>query len=147
MKKIMTNITLSEQEDRILKIQAAQAGTSKRKLATEITRRWLEKQDVKAWIESVLTQISRMPNNERYFDAVETLGDNCIMLDTCKVQEGINKIFKNNVYPGNQENKEEAKKKILESFKVLREITDVPEFDPDLFSSALSSSYFTQRTR
>ncbi|NLB52382.1 MAG: hypothetical protein GX808_05515, partial [Syntrophomonadaceae bacterium] len=72
MKEIMTNITLSEKEDRILKIQAAQAGTSKRKLATEITKRWLEEQDVKAWIESVLTQISRMPNNERYFDAVET---------------------------------------------------------------------------
>ena len=144
MKEIMTNITLSEKEDRILKIQAAQAGTSKRKLATEITKRWLEEQDVKAWIESVLTQISRMPNNDRYFDAVETLGDNCIMLTEYNVKEEINKIFGKGV---SQDNREEIKEKILESFKVLREITDVPEFDPDLFSSALSNSYFTQRTR
>ena len=144
MKEIMTNITLSEKEDRILKIQAAQAGTSKRKLATEITKRWLEEQDVKAWIESVLTQISRMPNNERYFDAVETLGDNCIMLTEYNVKEEINKIFGKSF---DQDNRKEIKEKILESFKVLREITDVPEFDPDLFSSALSISYFTQRTR
>ncbi|NLB49187.1 MAG: hypothetical protein GX813_05075 [Erysipelotrichia bacterium] len=144
MKEIMTNITLSEKEDRILKIQDAQAGTSKRKLATEITKRWLEEQDVKAWIESVLTQISRMPNNDRYFDAVETLGDNCIMLTEYNVKEEINKIFGKGV---SQDNREEIKEKILESFKVLREITDVPEFDPDLFSSALSNSYFTQRTR
>jgi|LSQX01.2.fsa_nt_gb hypothetical protein len=144
MKEIMTNITLSEKEDRILKIQAAQAGTSKRKLATEITKRWLEEQDVKAWIESVLTQISRMPNNERYFDAVETLGDNCIMLTEYNVKEEINKIFGKSF---DQDNRKEIKEKILESFKVLREITDVPEFDPDLFSSALSNSYFTQRTR
>ena len=65
MKNIMTNVTLPEKEDRILKIQAAKVGTSKRKLATQITREWLEEQNIKARISDMLNQISQMPDNER----------------------------------------------------------------------------------
>lgn len=145
MKDIMTNITLPEKEDRILKIQAAKVGTSKRKLATQITREWLEEQNIKARISDMLNQISQMPDNERFFNAVEDLVDGSIKLTECRVQKSVNEMF-DKEYNAN-DTEEEMRQKIKDSFKVLREVFAVPDIDPDMLSAAVIESYFKQRVR
>ena len=145
MKDIMTNITLPEKEDRVLKIQAAKAGTSKRKLATQITREWLEEQNIKARISDMLNQISQMPDNERFFNAVEDLVDGSIKLTECRVQKSVNEMF-DKEYNAN-DTEEEMRQKIKDSFKVLREVFAVPDIDPDMLSAAVIESYFKQRAR
>jgi hypothetical protein len=144
MKDIMTNITLPEKEDRILKIRAAEAGTSKRKLATQITREWLQEQDIKARISDMLNQISQMPDNERLFKAVEDLVDGSIKLTECRVQKSVNEMF-GKEYIANDT--EEMGQKIKKSLDVLREVFVIPDIDPDMLSAAVIESYFKQRVR
>lgn len=145
MKNIMTNITLPEKEDRILKIQAAKAGTSKRKLATQITRKWLQEQDIKTRISDVIDQISQMPDNERFFKAVEDLVDGSIKLTECRVQKSVNEMFNKEYVASDTE--EEMRQKIRDSLEVIREIYIIPDIDPDMLSAAIIESYFRQRVR
>lgn len=145
MKDIMTNITLPEKEDRILKIQAAKAGTSKRKLATQITREWLQEQDIKSRISDMLKQVSQMPDNERFFKAVENLVDSSIKLTECRVQKSINEMFEKE-YTAN-DTEEEMRKKMQNSLATLREVFAIPDINPDMLSAAIIESYFKQRTR
>lgn len=144
MKNIMTNITLPEKEDRILKIQAAKAGTSKRKLATQITREWLQEQDIKARISDMLNQISQMSDNDRFFEAVEDLVDGSIKLTECRVQKSVNEMFDKEY---TADNAEEMGQKIKKSLDVLREVFVIPDIDPDMLSAAVIESYFKQRAR
>lgn len=140
----MTNITLPEKEDRILKIQAAKAGTSKRKLATQITREWLQEQDIKARISDMLNQISQMSDNDRFFEAVEDLVDGSIKLTECRVQKSVNEMFDKEY---TADNAEEMGQKIKKSLDVLREVFVIPDIDPDMLSAAVIESYFKQRAR
>ena len=144
MKNIMTNVTLPEKEDRILKIQAAKAGTSKRKLATQITREWLQEQDIKARISDMLNQISQMSDNDRFFEAVEDLVDGSIKLTECRVQKSVNEMFDKEY---TADNAEEMGQKIKKSLDVLREVFVIPDIDPDMLSTAVIESYFKQRAR
>lgn len=140
----MTNVTLPEKEDRILKIQAAKAGTSKRKLATQITREWLQEQDIKARISDMLNQISQMSDNDRFFEAVEDLVDGSIKLTECRVQKSVNEMFDKEY---TADNAEEMGQKIKKSLDVLREVFVIPDIDPDMLSTAVIESYFKQRAR
>jgi len=144
MKNIMTNVTLSEKEDRVLKIQAAKAGTSKRKLATQITREWLQEQDIKARISDMLNQISQMSDNDRFFEAVEDLVDGSIKLTECRVQKSVNEMFDKEY---TADNTEEMGQKIKKSLDVLREVFVIPDINPDMLSAAVIESYFKQRAR
>lgn len=145
MKNIMTNVTLSEKEDRILKIRAAEAGTSKRKLATQITREWLQEQDIKTRISDMLNQISQMPDNERFFEAVENLVDGSIKLTECRVQKSVNEMFSKEYIVNDTE--DEMEQKIKKSLDVLREVFVIPDINPDMLSAAVIESYFKQRAR
>ena len=141
-KNIMTNITLSEKEDRILKIKAAQFGTSKRKLATRITQEWLENQNIKTWISDLLKQISMMPDNDKLFDTVQDLIDSSIKLAELRTLKEVRKDFGREALPTDEE--DAMRGKVVRSLEGLRSITSIPELDPDMFSFVLTRSYFKQ---
>lgn len=145
MKDIMTNITLPEEEDRLLKVRAAEAGTSKRKLATQITREWLQEQDIKIRISDMLKQISQMPDNNRFFNAIEDLVDGSIKLTECRVQKSVNEMFDKEYDVKNTE--EKMRQKIKDSLEVLSQVFIIPDIDPDMLSAAVIESYFKQRLR
>ncbi len=142
---VMTNITLSADEDRILKIKAAEVGLSKRNLATQITREWIQEQGIKSRISDLISQIAKMPNNERYFKAIEDLGTGCTRLTECRVKRGIADDFGTEYSMADME--AVARGTVMASLETLREITEIPDVDPDVFSALLIEDYFTNRNR
>jgi hypothetical protein len=142
--EITTNVTLPAEEDRLLKIKAAEAGLSKRSLATQITRKWLQEQSIKSRISDIITQVSRMPDNEAYFRAVEALVSTSTKLVECRVKKGMVEDFGGEYTMASEESA--ARQKILDALDVLRKITDIPELDPDVLSALLVEDYFTNRS-
>jgi hypothetical protein len=145
MKDIMTNITLPADEDRFLKIKAAEAGLSKRSLATQITRDWLKEQGVKSRISDMIAQIGRMPDNEKFFQAIESLVEGSVKLVHCRVQKGVADDFGSEYKLASEE--EVARQRILNSLGILRQVADIPEIDADVFSALLVEDYFKNRIR
>ncbi len=145
MKDIMTNITLPADEDRALKIKAAEAGLSKRSLATQITRDWLKEQGAKSRISDIIAQVGRMPDNEKFFQAVESLVEGSAALVRCRVQKGVADDFGNEYKLASEE--ASARKQILDSLEILRQVVDIPEIDADVFSALLVEDYFKKRIR
>ncbi len=145
MKEVMTNVTLPQNEDNALKVRAIEAGMSKRSLATQITREWLRGQDVKSRIAAMLNQISHMPDNNEYFQAVEDLIDGSVMLTECRVKKEVARSFESEYKLEAEEIK--AREKIVNSLKVLGQVFPGLEHDPDLLSAAIVESYFVHRRR
>lgn len=145
MKDIMTNITLPADEDRFLKIKAAEAGLSKRSLATQITRDWLKEQGVKSRISDMIAQVGRMPDNEKFFQAIESLVEGSVKLVHCRVQKGVADDFGSEYKLASEE--EVARQRILNSLGILRQVADIPEIDADVFSALLVEDYFKNRIR
>lgn len=145
MKDIMTNITLPADEDRLLKIKAAEAGLSKRSLATQITRDWLKEQGVKSRISDMIAQVGRMPDNEKFFEAIESLVEGSMKLVHCRVQKGVADDFGSEYKLATEE--EAARQRVLNSLGILRQVADIPEIDADVFSALLVEDYFKNRIR
>ena len=140
---ITTNVTLPADEDRVLKIKAAEVGLSKRNLATQITREWIEAQGIKSRISDMITRIAQMPNNKKYFQAIEDLSSASTKLTECRVKRGIAEDFGTEYTMADKET--QARDKVMSSIETLREITDIPEIDPDVFSALFMEDYFRNR--
>lgn len=140
---ITTNVTLPADEDRILKIQAAEAGLSKRNLATQITREWIESQGIKSRISEMITRIAQIPNNGRYFQAIVDLSSASTKLTECRVKRGIAEDFGQTYSLAEEES--QARYKVISAIEILREITDIPEIEPDVFSALFMEGYFRDR--
>jgi|LSQX01.2.fsa_nt_gb hypothetical protein len=142
---ITTNVTLPADEDRVLKIKAAEVGLSKRNLATQITREWIEAQGIKSRISDMITRIAQMPSNEKYFKAIEDLTTASTKLTECRVKRGIAEDFG---YEYSMANKEAvARGKVVASLDLLKDITEIPKIDPDVFSALFIEDYFRNRSR
>lgn len=142
---ITTNVTLPADEDRVLKIKAAEVGLSKRNLATQITREWIEEQGIKSRISDMITRIAQMPNNEKYFKAIEDLSSASTKLTECRVKRGIAEDFGYKYSMADEE--AAARGKVMSSIETLREITEIPKIDPDVFSALFIEDYFRNRSR
>lgn len=144
MKNITTNVTLSEVQDRTLKIKAAEAGMSKRAFLAHITKGWIEEQGMKSRIHNILEQASKLPNREIYFTAVERLISASLELCEYRVKKEMAKDF--GATP-EVKNIEEVCQQINEELTVLRQITEIPDVDPDLLSYYIMEDYFQKRAR
>ena len=142
---ITTNVTLPADEDRVLKIKAAEVGLSKRNLATQITREWLVAQGIKSRISDMITRIAQIPNNEKYFKAIEDLTTASTKLTECRVKRGIAENFGYEYSMANEE--AAARGKVMASLETLRKITEIPDVDPDVFSDLFIEDYFQNRSR
>ncbi len=142
--EITTNVTLPAEEDRFLKIKAVEAGISKRGLVAQITKEWIQEQGIKSRISGVITQVSKMPNNEIYFKAIEDLVGGSTKLTECRVRKGMVEDFGGEYKMASEESA--ARKQIVDALDVLRKITDIPELDPDVLSALLVEDYFTNRS-
>jgi len=142
---ITTNVTLPTDEDRVLKIKAAEVGLSKRSLTTQITREWIQEQGIKSRISGIVQQVAKMPNNEKYFSAIEELSKSCPQLTECRVKRGIAEDFGKEYKLLKKENL--ARAKIIASLETLRQFTEIPEIDPDVFSALFIEDYFKNRIR
>lgn len=142
--EITTNVTLPVEEDRLLKVKAAEAGLSKRSLVTQITRKWIQEQGIKSRIADIITRVSKMPDNETYFQAVENLVSGSTKLTECRVRKGMVEDFGGEYKMASEEGA--ARKQIVDALDVLRKITDIPELDPDVLSALLVEDYFTSRS-
>lgn len=106
----------------------------------ETITRWIQEQGIKSRISDMIT---RMPQNERYFKAIEDLSSASTKLTEYRVKRGIAEDFGTEYKLADEE--ESARGKVITSLEILRELTEIPEIDPDLFSALFMEDYFRNR--
>lgn len=99
---------------------------------------------IKSKISDIVVQVAQMPNKERYFKAIEDLSSASTQLTECRVKRGIAGDFGTQYSLENEET--QARSKVISSIEILREITEIPEIDPDVFSALFIEDYFTNRS-
>lgn len=114
-------------------------------MATQITRDWIHEQGIKSRISDLIGRGAKMPNNEKYFSAIEDLSKGCTQLTECRVKRGIAEDFGKEYKLLEKENS--AREKILASLVILRELTEISKIDPDVFSVLSIEDYFQNRIR
>ncbi|WP_054692429.1 hypothetical protein [Syntrophomonas palmitatica] len=138
---ITTNVTLSDAEDRELKIQAVSNGTSKRNLVTQITREWLEEQALRNKITAIASHIRTLPGRDRYFDALEQLIEASITLIEDQTKRSAAEVFKKEFVS----QQDQATSQMSNALAILREVTEIPEMDLTELGFAIVKTYFTTR--
>lgn len=94
----------------------------------------------------MVSKIAKMPDNERFFKAIENLTNGCTQLVECRVTRGIAEDF-GTKYSLMTDEEALARRKVMASLETLREIAEIPEVDPDVFSALLIEDYFRNRDR